>query len=94
MHGELTDVNEISRFQLISLSNIFDWSDDNLVEKWANYLKDIESGSCITIRQLNNDRDIKKYFKDQFYEEKSIAQKFLEKDRSLFYNNFIVLRKK
>jgi len=94
IHGQLTDIKHISKFQLISLSNIFDWSDNTLVEKWANHLKKLNSGSYVTIRQLNNNRDVKKYFQKEFNEEKSIAEKFLKKDRSLFYNNYIIFKKK
>lgn len=94
VYGQLTDVKEISKYQLISLSNIFDWSNEILVNQWANYLQELKPGSYITIRQLNNNRDINKYFGNYFNEEKSIAEKFLKKDESLFYNNFIVLRKK
>ena len=94
IHGQLTDVNDISKFQLVSLSNIFDWSDDSLVKGWADYLNGLESNSYITIRQLNNNRNVRKYFKNEFSEDKSIGLEFLKKDRSLFYNNFIVLRKK
>ena len=94
IHGQLTDVKEISKFNLISLSNIFDWSDDNLVSKWSKYLQNLKSGSYVTIRQLNNSRNLNKYFDEYFHEEKSIAKEFLRKDRSLFYNNFIVYKKK
>tara|TARA_Y100001968_G_scaffold42908_1_gene32973 strand:+ start:440 stop:1396 length:957 start_codon:yes stop_codon:yes gene_type:complete len=94
IHGQLTDVKEISKFNLISLSNIFDWSNDSLVSKWSKYLQKLKSGSYVTIRQLNNSRNLNKYFDEYFDEEKSIAKEFLTKDRSLFYNNFIVYKKK
>ena len=93
IYGQLTDVNDISRFQLVSLSNIFDWSDDSLVKGWADYLNGLKSNSYITIRQLNNNRNVQKYFRNEFSEDKSIGLEFSKKDRSLFYNNLIVLRK-
>ena len=94
IHGQLPDIKEISKFQLVSLSNIFDWNDDYLVQKWASHLQELKTGAYITIRQLNNNRDLKKYFQDQFDNEKLIAQKFLKNDRSLFYNNLIIFKKK
>ncbi len=94
VHGQLTDVIDISRFQLISLSNIFDWSDDYLVKTWSKYLQKLKPESYITIRQLNNNRNLSKYFCNHFDEQKSISEKFLKADRSLFYNNCIVFKRK
>ncbi|MFN7131272.1 MAG: DUF3419 domain-containing protein, partial [Myxococcales bacterium] len=39
VHGTLTDVPQPGRFDLFSLSNVFDWSDDALVTAWAHHLK-------------------------------------------------------
>ncbi len=38
IEGTLLDVPDLDRFELIHLSNIFDWSDDALVTAWADVL--------------------------------------------------------
>ena len=77
------------------LSNIFDWSSDQLVEDWSSCLMSLRRGSYITIRQLNNERDLSKFFDIGFditdcVGGRSIAS-ILKSDRSLFYNRLTVL---
>ena len=95
VHGPLLSVKDINKFQLVSLSNIFDWSDDSIVESWSNYLMELDSGAYVIIRQLNNERDLIKFFNNGFKSIESIGERTLDSlvrsDRSLFYNKFIVL---
>jgi S-adenosylmethionine-diacylglycerol 3-amino-3-carboxypropyl transferase len=67
VHGSLADVRELGRFDVISLSNIFDWSDDALVAAWAAHLAaHAKPGAHVLLRQLNNTRDLRRHFAPAF----------------------------
>lgn len=90
VHGGLLQVPDVNRFDLIQLSNIFDWSDDTLVEEWAQYLRSMKSQSVILLRQLNNQRDLRRFFEPHFVFDDAFAEDLLLNDRSLFYNRIEV----
>jgi S-adenosylmethionine-diacylglycerol 3-amino-3-carboxypropyl transferase len=91
VHGTLLEVPDLSRFDVISLSNIFDWSDDAVVETWAARLKEeVRRGAAIVIRQLNNERDLRRFFEPEFAFDDAWGEALLEDDRSLFYNRIEV----
>lgn len=72
---------------LFSLSNIFDWSDDALVARWAGHLaRHAEPGAVVLIRQLNNTRDLRPFFAPAFRFDDALGAALLQADRSLFYN--------
>lgn len=83
--GFAQDFRGFQSKQLVHFSNIFDWCNLDLVEKIAkNAAENLEKGSVITIRQLNNEKDYRPIFgeKIRWMETKKIV----EKDRSLFYS--------
>lgn len=87
--GTLLDVPDLERFELIHLSNIFDWSDDKLVVSWAERLvRDAKPGARILIRQLNNQRALRRFFEPAFVFDDALSAGFLDRDRSLFYERF------
>jgi S-adenosylmethionine-diacylglycerol 3-amino-3-carboxypropyl transferase len=87
VEGTLLDVPDLSRFALLSLSNIFDWSDDALVTQWAERLRaECAPGAVVLLRQLNNNRDLRPFFGDAFRFDDARGQSLLERERSLFYN--------
>ncbi len=89
IQGTLLDIAELGAFDLFSLSNVFDWSDDTLVQAWASALaRHARPGSAVLIRQLNNDRDVRHFFEPHFQFDSDLGAAFLERDRSLFYNRF------
>jgi S-adenosylmethionine-diacylglycerol 3-amino-3-carboxypropyl transferase len=89
IEGTLLDVPELERFELIHLSNIFDWSDDALVRAWADTLvRKAKPGARILIRQLNNQRPLRRFFEPAFTFDDALSADFLERDRSLFYERF------
>lgn len=91
VQGSLEAVPDLGRFQVISLSNVFDWSDDGLVERWARRLvREAEPGCAVLLRQLNNRRDLRRFFTPGFTFDDSLSAAFLEQDRSLFYERFEV----
>lgn len=86
LEGSLLEVPNLDRFELIHLSNIFDWSDDALVSAWADKLvHEAKPGARILLRQLNNQRDLRRFFEPAFAFDDLLGAHFLEQDRSLFY---------
>jgi S-adenosylmethionine-diacylglycerol 3-amino-3-carboxypropyl transferase len=84
--GSLLDVSDLDRFGLISLSNIFDWSSDALVESWARRLiEQTKPGTHVLVRQLNNQRDLRRFFAPEFRFDDTLADQLLLGDRSFFY---------
>ncbi|WP_224241114.1 DUF3419 family protein [Hyalangium gracile] len=91
LEGPLLDVPLLERFELIHLSNIFDWSDDSLVATWAERLvRDAKPGARILLRQLNNQRPLRRFFEPGFVFDDALSASFLARDRSLFYERFEV----
>lgn len=89
--GTLTDVPDLSRFDVVSLSNVFDWSDASLVQHWARALSALKPGARVVWRQLNNDRDWTPCF-EGFEAVKGPA--LVEQERSMFYERVTVLRRR
>jgi len=91
LEGSLLDVPGLSRFDVVSLSNVFDWSDDPLVASWAALLsREARSGCAVLLRQLNNQRDLRRFFEPAFEFDDALGAALLAKDRSLFYERIEV----
>ncbi|KFE67547.1 DUF3419 family protein [Hyalangium minutum] len=89
IEGSLLDVPDLGRFELIHLSNIFDWSGDALVASWAERLvHEAKPGARIFLRQLNNQRTLRRFFEPAFVFDDALSEGFLDRDRSLFYERF------
>lgn len=89
--GSLPDVPELARFDLFSLSNVFDWSDDALVEAWSRELRThARPGSAVLLRQLNNRRDLRRFFEPDFTFDDALGAELGARDRSLFYERIEV----
>ncbi|MBI3724213.1 DUF3419 family protein [bacterium] len=85
--GSLEHVSELERFSVFSLSNVFDWSTDELARSWAELLSArARPGSAILIRALNNDRSVRRFFEPAFRFDSVLGERLLARDRSLFYN--------
>ncbi|HEY0840549.1 MAG TPA: DUF3419 family protein [Vulgatibacter sp.] len=91
VEGSLVDVPDLDSYQVFGLSNVFDWSDDALVERWAQALRAARPGSAVVIRQLNNRRDLRRFFAPHFVADGALAGALLEQERSLFYDRLEVL---
>lgn len=86
IQGSLPDVPELGRYDLYGLSNVFDWSGDELVAAWAEALKAAAPpGSAVLLRQLNNRRDLRRFFAPEFEFDDALGEELLRRDRSLFY---------
>jgi S-adenosylmethionine-diacylglycerol 3-amino-3-carboxypropyl transferase len=91
VQGSLGDVPELSRFDVLSLSNVFDWSDDAETEGWGRLLAErAKPGAVVLIRQLNNRRPVERFFAPAFRFDEARAAKLLQGDRSLFYERLLV----
>ncbi|MBX3246232.1 MAG: DUF3419 family protein [Myxococcales bacterium] len=88
-HGELPDVAGLDRFDLVHLSNIFDWSTDATVARWGRALHALRPGAAVTIRQLNNQRALADFL-DGFAVDEALGEGLLARDRSLFYERVTV----
>lgn len=77
-------------FDLVGLSNILDWSAPEDVLRIAQLVSDsMRKGAVLFYRQLNNSSDFKQYFKGFVWREE-LENKFLQKDRSLFYSKICI----
>lgn len=91
IEGSLLDVADLDRFELISLSNIFDWSSDELVARWAQRLiEQTKPGTHVLVRQLNNQRDLHRFFAPAFAFDDALAEQLSLADRSFFYERLQV----
>lgn len=91
VHGSLEDVTDLDRFGVWSLSNVFDWSDDALVSSWASIVRErAPRGAAVLVRQLNNRRDLRRFFEGVLRFDDALGEALLERDRSLFYERIEV----
>lgn len=89
--GSLADALALGPFDVVSLSNIFDWSDDGLVGDWAARLGDaLDEGASVLVRFLNNARRIDAAFDRWFVLDEARSRALLERDRSFFYERIEV----
>lgn len=71
--------------QLVHFSNVFDWCDEKTVRQIAkSAAENLETGSVVTFRQLNNDKNYRPFFGADF--RWLATEKIVENDRSLFYS--------
>lgn len=91
--GSLGDVPALERFGVVSLSNVFDWSDASLVKTWASALTATRPGTLIVWRQLNNQRDWRPLF-EGFEEVPSLSERCTAMERALFYERVTVMRRR
>lgn len=91
VEGTFLEVEGLDRFDVVSLSNIFDWSDDAVVERWARRLTShARPGSALLLRQLNNQRPLRHFFEPAFRFDDVLGARLQAQDRSLFYERIHV----
>ena len=88
IEGDIFTIKNISSYNIVSLSNIFDWSETESVKEHAEYLSQLKKGSALILRQLNNHKDWINIFSKYFVEENSFDLYWQIHDRSLFYDHF------
>ena len=87
MESSILSLDNISSYDIVSLSNIFDWSSEDTVKTHAKYLSQMKKDSAIIIRQINNHKNWIETFKDYFSEDRSFDRYWQENDRSMFYDH-------
>lgn len=85
IQGSLPDVPDLARYDVVSLSNVFDWSDDAVVASWAEALGATAPGTTVLVRFLNNQRDVAPAFAPRFRRDDALSRSLLDADRSFFY---------
>ncbi|PCJ52237.1 MAG: hypothetical protein COA79_24220 [Planctomycetota bacterium] len=91
---EEVDPSVIATYDLIHLSNIFDWMPEDKATQLAEFLTiNMKNDACINIRQLNNNRDLKKQHFKKFHFDESLETTLLQNDRSGFYNKLNIGQK-
>ncbi|AWN74676.1 DUF3419 domain-containing protein [Legionella anisa] len=85
-NNTIDKVESFHSFDLVNLSNIFDWMDEDKIRSLANRLNlEMKPGARLLTRQLNNQKDFMKYF-SHFELLRDESAELLASDRSLFYS--------
>lgn len=83
-NGFAQDYQRFDGRQLVHFSNIFDWCDEKIVCEIVKSVSNLEKGSVVILRQLNNEKNYREQFGDKFCW--LPTENILENDRSLFYS--------
>jgi S-adenosylmethionine-diacylglycerol 3-amino-3-carboxypropyl transferase len=88
LNSTAVDVYSYEAYDFVSLSNIFDWSNESEIRLVANKLvSELRPGSVLVFRQLNNTKSFIKFFGNHLVWQKTLEKKLLSKDRSMFYSS-------
>jgi S-adenosylmethionine-diacylglycerol 3-amino-3-carboxypropyl transferase len=91
VEGYVDDEVDLGEYDFIGLSNILDWmvptAVDTLLDKVA---RELQPGSVIMWRQLNNKRDLAARLRQTLDFDDSWCRSLQERDRSLFYSSIHV----
>lgn len=94
VEGPIESVDDFGRYDLISLSNLFDWSDRPAIEALATRLRrEARPGAALLYRQLNHTAELEGLFAPEFCFDPALAAEWLAADRSLFYARISVGRR-
>jgi len=88
--GSLEDVGDLGAYDLVSLSNVLDWSDDTLAAAWMTRLRALRRGSVVVVRQLNNQRDLTRFLGEDFVLDTALGDALTARERALFYERVLV----
>lgn len=91
VQGGLPDVPDLARFDLIHVSNIFDWSSADQIEAWCHHIKNnAKRGAVVLLRQLNNHTDLSAHLRPEFLFDDELGAELTERSRIQFYNRITV----
>ncbi len=91
----LHEVQSFSEFDLLSFSNIFDWSSESYIESIAKRLKaEAKENAMIVFRQLNHQKEFTDFFSPHFQFHTEEECQLLNLDRSLFYSKLNIATKR
>lgn len=81
--GTLDDVDDFGVFDLVHLSNVFDWSDAETVRRLSGRVgRELRPGARVTLRQLNNEAPVESAFPGLTFERR-------DAEASHFYNRVL-----
>lgn len=95
IEGTLDAVEALGRFDVIQLSNIFDWTAPAEVQRLCGRLGDeMKPGARLVVRQLNSSMSLPAWLGDRFAIDEARDAALLAADRSLFYDRLIVAQRR
>jgi len=93
-HCLANEVGDYAPYDLVGLSNIFDWSSEQEIRSVASKLAhQLQPGAIVLYRQLNNAKNFRPFFGRKFHWLTNEAKALQKKDRSLFYSSIQIGRK-
>lgn len=95
IHNKLEQVNSFVGYDLIDLSNIFDWMADEIIDTICKKIsQQSKIGTIVIFRQLNNQRELFGKFTHGFEYDRKLSNKLYALSRDLFYNKLSIYIKK
>lgn len=77
-------------FELVSLSNLFDWMDETGITAITRRLEtELPRGAVIVLRQLNNRAPVERLLPSFSFDDER-ARALLARDQSLFYERLLI----
>ena len=90
VEGTVEGAPRFDSYDVISLSNLFDWIEPSQVKALTRRLvAEARPGALVLVRQLNNNVDLRPHLPG-FRFDAALAHELLGRDRSLFYNRLLI----
>jgi S-adenosylmethionine-diacylglycerol 3-amino-3-carboxypropyl transferase len=95
LHTTMQQAPSFADFDLVQLSNLFDWMASDVVDSIvARLCAECRPGSVVLLRQLNNQRPVEQAFAAAFDLVEPLSSTLTQRDRSLFYERILVFRRR
>jgi S-adenosylmethionine-diacylglycerol 3-amino-3-carboxypropyl transferase len=95
LHTTMQQAPSFAGFDLVQLSNLFDWMASDVVDGIvARLCAECMPGSVVVLRQLNNQRPVEHAFAAAFDLVEPLSTTLTSSDRSLFYERVLVFRRR
>ncbi len=93
--GPIEEVDDLDRFDLVSLSNVMDWMSVEMLATLTRRLRaGLRPGAVLLYRQLNHREPFDPLFAPAFDFDPAAAGRLLAADRSLFYSHLAIATRK
>jgi S-adenosylmethionine-diacylglycerol 3-amino-3-carboxypropyl transferase len=95
VHATMQQAPDLDAFDLLQLSNLFDWMPADVVDGIIDRLcRECRPGSVVLLRQLNNRRPVEDAFAAAFDQLEPLSSTLTARDQSLFYERVLVFRRR
>lgn len=92
VHASIADAPHFGAFDVVSLSNLFDWMPSDAIANVARRLvNECHAGAAVIVRQLNNCAPVEELFAPAFTLDAALSSELHANDRSMFYQRLLVL---